>query len=51
MKLGEIIKEYAEEHSISSFINDSGLSKAYVYMLSRLNASICSARAAGRRWR
>ena len=33
MKLGEIIKEYAEEHSISSFINDSGLSKAYVYML------------------
>ena len=33
MKLGEIIKEYAMDHSISSFINDSGLSKAYVYML------------------
>jgi len=33
MTLGEIIKEYADEHSITSFINDSGLSKAYVYML------------------
>ena len=33
MTLGEIIKEYVEEHSISGFIKDSGLSKAYVYML------------------
>ena len=33
MTLGEIIKAYAEAHSISQFIKDSGLSKAYVYML------------------
>ena len=33
MTLGEIIKEYAEEHSMTQFIKDSGLSKAYVYML------------------
>ncbi len=33
MTLGEIIKEYSEDHSISQFIKDSGLSKAYVYML------------------
>lgn len=33
MTLGEIIKNYSEEHSISQFIKDSGLSKAYVYML------------------
>ena len=33
MTLGEIIKDYVEEHSISGFIKDSGLSKAYVYML------------------
>jgi transcriptional regulator with XRE-family HTH domain len=33
MTLGEIIKAYSEDHSISQFIKDSGLSKAYVYML------------------
>lgn len=33
MTLGEIIKEYTQDHSTSQFIKDSGLSKAYVYML------------------
>ena len=33
MTLGAIIKEYTEEHSMTQFIKDSGLSKAYVYML------------------
>ena len=33
MTLGEIIKQYGQDHSISQFIKDSGLSKAYVYML------------------
>jgi hypothetical protein len=33
MTLGEIIKEYVDEHSVAQFIKDSGISKAYVYML------------------
>ena len=33
MTLGELIKEYTKEHSMAQFINDSTLSKAYVYML------------------
>ena len=33
MTLGEIIREYASEHSMSQFIRDSELSKAYTYML------------------
>lgn len=33
MTLGEIIKEYSQDHSMSQFIKDSGLSKAYTYML------------------
>lgn len=33
MTLGEIIRQYGEDHSISQLIKDSGLSKAYVYML------------------
>lgn len=33
MTLGEMIRQYGEEHSIAQFIKDSGLSKAYVYML------------------
>lgn len=33
MTLGEIIKNYCDEHSITQFIKDSGISKAYVYML------------------
>lgn len=33
MTLGDFIKEYAAEHTMTEFIRDSGLSKAYVYML------------------
>lgn len=33
MTLGEIIKEYADEHSMTAFLKDSGISKAYAYML------------------
>ena len=33
MTLGEIIRQYGEDHSISQLIKDSGLSKAYIYML------------------
>lgn len=33
MTLGDIIREYASDHSMTQFIRDSGLSKAYVYML------------------
>lgn len=33
MTIGDIIRNYAEEHTMTQFIKDSGLSKAYVYML------------------
>lgn len=35
MYLGEIIKEYGKEYSMTQFIKDSGLSKTYVYDLIR----------------
>lgn len=33
MTLGDLIKEYAEKNSMTQFVKDSGISKAYVYML------------------
>ena len=33
MNLGDIIKEYLENHTVNQFIEDSGLSKAYTYNL------------------
>lgn len=33
MTLGDVIKEYTHEHSMSQFLKDSGISKAYAYML------------------
>ncbi|WP_034452501.1 hypothetical protein [Butyrivibrio sp. AE2032] len=33
MTLGDIIKEYLEEHTVNEFIRDSGISKAYTYNL------------------
>ena len=33
MTLGDMIREYTEDHSMSQFLKDSGLSKAYAYML------------------
>lgn len=33
MTLGDIIKEYLEDHTVNEFIKDSGISKAYVYNL------------------
>ena len=33
MTLGDIIKEYLEEHTVNEFIKDSGISKAYTYNL------------------
>lgn len=33
MTLGDFIKEYVKDHTMTEFIKDSGLSKAYVYML------------------
>lgn len=33
MTLGDIIRAYTAEHSMSQFLKDSGLSKAYTYML------------------
>ena len=33
MTLGDIIKEYLEDHTVNEFINDSGISKAYTYNL------------------
>lgn len=33
MTLGDVIKEYLENHSISEFMRDSGISKAYIYNL------------------
>jgi len=33
MTLGEIIREYTNKHSMTKFLKDSGLSKAYAYML------------------
>lgn len=33
MQIGEIIKKYGEENSMTQFINDSGLSRTYVYNL------------------
>ena len=35
MTLGEIIKQYAKEHSMNEFLEDSGLSRTYTYMLIR----------------
>jgi len=33
MYLGEFIKEYIEKHSVKDFLDKSGLSRAYTYML------------------
>lgn len=33
MTLGDLIKEYAKQNSMQKFLEDSGISKAYVYML------------------
>ena len=33
MTLGEMIREYADEHSMAEFVKRSGLSRAYVYNL------------------
>lgn len=33
MTLGDIIKEYLEEHTVNEFLRDSGISKAYTYNL------------------
>lgn len=33
MTLGDIIKEYLEDHTVNEFLNDSGISKAYTYNL------------------
>jgi len=33
MTLGDIIKEYLETHTVSEFVEDSGISKAYTYNL------------------
>lgn len=33
MTLGDLIREYTAEHSMTAFLKDSGLSKAYTYML------------------
>lgn len=33
MTLGDIIKEYLEDHTVNQFLEDSGLSKAYTYNL------------------
>lgn len=33
MTLGDIIKEYLEEHTVNEFLKDSGISKAYTYNL------------------
>lgn len=33
MTLGDIIKEYLEDHTVNEFIKDSGISKAYTYNL------------------
>lgn len=33
MTIGQKIKEYTSEHSMATFVRDSGLSRAYVYML------------------
>lgn len=33
MYLGELIKEYIEKHSVKDFLDKSGLSRAYTYML------------------
>lgn len=35
MTLGEIIKQYAKEHSMNEFLKDSGLSRTYTYSLVR----------------
>jgi hypothetical protein len=35
MTLGDIISEYTKAHSMNQFIQDSGLSRTYVYMLIR----------------
>ena len=33
MTLGEIIKEYLQDHTLNEFLSDSGISKAYTYNL------------------
>lgn len=33
MTLGDIIKEYLEDHTVNEFLRDSGISKAYTYNL------------------
>lgn len=35
MTLGEIIKQYAKEHTMNEFLHDSGLSRTYTYSLIR----------------
>lgn len=40
MTLGELIREYADEHSMTEFVKRSGLSRAYVYNL--INNKNCS---------
>lgn len=33
MTLGEMIKAYADENSMAEFVHDSGISRAYAYLL------------------